>query len=222
MTSQLRLLCSCAAFLFGCAAVTPEQNTVAEHEAIAASEEKQAAALSRQCAQAAPPSGEVCWSATAHPTASDLRNAEKYRRLAAEHRAAAATLREAEEQACAGVPERDRDMSPFAHREDIVSAERLSVPILSSKNTATRLVGATIVFRAVPGLTAEWLQRVLNCHLARNAAMGWDMPEMSYCPVAVKGANASVSSTGNGFSVTVRSDDVEAASEIARRAAALH
>jgi hypothetical protein len=31
--------------------------------------------------------------------------------------------------------------------------------------------GSVIAFRAVPGLTTKWLQRTIDCHLARNAAM---------------------------------------------------
>jgi hypothetical protein len=51
--------------------------------------------------------------------------------------------------------------------------------------------------------------------------MGFNMPEMATCPLSVKGAKAKVGSTGNGFAVTVESDDSGSAQEILRRAQAL-
>ena len=67
--------------------------------------------------------------------------------------------------------------------------------------------GADIVFRAVPGMTPEWLQRIVDCHLARAAAVGHDMPEMSYCALMLKNVTGQVTSTGNGFAVAVTSQD---------------
>ena len=70
-------------------------------------------------------------------------------------------------------------------------------------------------------MTAEWLQREVDCHMARNAALGYQMPEMSECPLMIKGATATVTSTGNGFAVSIRSDDMTAATDIRHRAEAL-
>jgi hypothetical protein len=70
-------------------------------------------------------------------------------------------------------------------------------------------------------MTAEWLQHVVDCHVARNASMGYAMPEMSDCPLMLKNATATVTSTGNGFAVTIRSDDMDTVREIRRRAEAL-
>lgn len=49
-------------------------------------------------------------------------------------------------------------------------------------------------FRPVPGLTKELFQRIVNCHLARNAVLGHDAPELAYCPLAPKGVTAEVRS----------------------------
>jgi hypothetical protein len=83
------------------------------------------------------------------------------------------------------------------------------------------MVGARVVFRALPGMTAEWLQRVVSCHLARNASVGFDMPEMSYCPLAVKGASATVNSTGDGFAVDIKGADAASIDQIIKRAKTL-
>jgi hypothetical protein len=42
----------------------------------------------------------------------------------------------------------------------------------AARSFVPRTEGAVISFRATPGLTAQWLQRVIDCHLARNAALG--------------------------------------------------
>jgi hypothetical protein len=78
-----------------------------------------------------------------------------------------------------------------------------------------------VTIRAVPGLTAEWLQRVVDCHVARNAALGHVVPEMPYCPLVPKGVHATVSSVHGGFAVAIRADDGEGAQEVLRRAEAL-
>jgi len=69
-----------------------------------------------------------------------------------------------------------------------------------------------------PGLTAERLQRVVDCYVARNAAVGNDMPEMAYCSLEPRGAQAAVRSVGNGFAVDEHADDAPTAAEIWTRA----
>jgi hypothetical protein len=220
--------------LVGCASTPgaqPQDMSKAQHEQAAAEHERAASPH----AQAYEPAANVekqrcgdprrpCWTWLANPTEEHKIDAEKHRKMAADHRAAAQALRDAEGRACVGVPDVDRDMSPFDHREDVAGIAPYNAP---SPNTAglkqqtNRLRGAVVTFRAVPGMTAEWLQRVADCHVARNASMGSDMPEMAYCPLAVKGARAKVASTGNGFAISVESDDSTAAQEILRRSQAL-
>jgi hypothetical protein len=191
--------------------------SAAGHEQAAREHAAQASTIEAGCNNT---NAEICWTSVGHPTPETRQRAEMHRRMAADHRAASQTLRDAETQACTGIPERDRDESPFLHREDIESVAPLYVPT-SSKIGGQQLVGATVRFRAVPGMTAEWLQHLVDCHIARNAALGYQMPEMSDCPLMIKGATATVTSTGNGFAVNVRSNDAEAAKAIRQRAEAL-
>lgn len=163
----------------------------------------------------------VCWTAIQNPTATHREEAEKHRKMAADHRAASQALRDAEARACVGLADSDRDMSPFEHREDIMAVDPLNGGATTGKSAPPRTVGATVTIRAVPGLTAEWLQRVIDCHVARNAALGHAVPEMPTCPLVPKGASAKVSSAGTGFAVAIQSDDPEAAREILRRATLL-
>jgi hypothetical protein len=144
------------------------------------------------------------------------------RRTAQKHRAASQALADAEARACSGISDEDRDMSPFNHPEDIQSVSPVRKEIRVEEDSfVTREIGVTIVFRAVQGMTAEWLQRVVDCHLARAAAVGHAMPEMSYCPLVPKGVEAKVTSAGNGFAVNISAADQATIDEIKRRAQAL-
>ncbi len=210
------------------AGTQPHDMSAADHQAAAAQNERQASQHSAQyddkqsktedrCTAG---KGRVCWTETTNPTDGHAKTAEDYRKLAAQHRAASQALVDAETRECAGLSEEDRDTSPFAHGADIqsVSQFREETKAGGKGPATTRDAGATIVIRAVPGLTAEWLQRVVDCHLARNAAVGHDMPEMAECPLVPNGAQAKVRSVGDGFAVDVRADEPKAAAEIWRRA----
>lgn len=188
-------------------------------EAHAAQYDPSAATLEERCK---PPGRGVpysagCWTAVVNPTEAHLAMAEHDRKVAAEHRAASEALRAAEASACAGIAEADRDSSPFERTEDIASVEALTDPAGPKGGTPVTM-GAVVTFRAVPGMTAEWLQRIVDCHLARNAALGHTAPEMPDCPLVPKGATAAVSSTGAGFAVTIQAEDPAAGAEILARA----
>jgi len=160
---------------------------------------------------------EPSWTAISASNEDNARAAEAHRSQAADHRAASAALREAEGRACVGISQSNRDMSPFDHTDDITNVAPLSEPT-GDDSGRKRMVGATVTFRAVPGMTAEWVQREVNCHLARNLSLGNVVPEMPNCPLVPKGAQARVTSTGNGFAVSIRSDNESTAREILARA----
>lgn len=175
----------------------------------------------------------VRWRSQENPTDQHRKQAEEHKKLAEKHRAASKALVESEQRFCSGIPEADRDLSPFYHREDIGAVQGLKAPTqnygyLGGGNSAveiqkaekeTGIQGARVTFRAVPGMTGEWLQRVVDCHLARNAVVGGaDMP---FCPLAVPHATATVMSTGTGFAVDVTSNNADSVREIIKRASTL-
>lgn len=209
--------CAPAVQVHGSGAAQHERASVLEEQA-AAEHEKQYLpdAIKAACSsQGERNAGVVCWASASNPTQQHLREAERHRALAAAHRAASSALRAAEASACGGVAPPDRDMSPFAHREDIVRAEPLLAP--SGSKSLPRQVGVTVFFRAVPGLTSEWLQRLIDCHVARNALLGHDAPEMAYCPLAVRGVTAHVSAEHGGYAVALRADEQESINAIRER-----
>lgn len=211
----------------GCATTVPvHEMSAAKHEQAAVHEEQAAAGHEKQydltqiqamCSNLSErQTGVVCWASSKNPTERHLKEVQQHRALAAAHRAASQVLRAAEASACVGIPEPDRDLSPFAHREEIVRVDSLSTP--GSGGTAPRLYGMTVVFRAVPGLTTEWLQHLVDCHIARNAALGHDMPEMAFCPLALRDITAQVGAADGGIGVTIRSADTAIVMQIRERA----
>ena len=214
----------------GAQGTSPHDMSAEQHEAAASQEESASAEHATQydpkqetTEQVCPPK-RVCWTARANPTDKHRTDASEHHDLAAKHRAAAQALRDAEAGACAGIDEEDRDTSPFYFREDIALVEPIDQPLDSnrgSKSPMTRRAGGRAIVRAVPGMTAEWLQRVVNCHVARAAVVGHDDPDMSFCPLALKKVRATVTSTGVGFAVEVRAQDEATAKEVVRRMEAL-
>lgn len=202
-----------------------EHATAADREAKTAQEHESQfdpSAAGQKCGRLKGERG-FCWTSEQNPTADHERQAAHHRELSEKHRAGMAALQSAEARQCAGIPAEDRDSSPFSHREDIRSVTPLKEEVRVGKNTVQRTAGAEIVFTALPGLTAEWLQRVVDCHIARNSTIGHETTsaEMSFCPLTLRGVRAAVRSVGDGFAVAVRSDDEATSAEIVKRAESL-
>jgi hypothetical protein len=161
--------------------------------------------LEKQAGSVDPSATPIAWSSV---TVEETAHLAEARRLGAERRRSSTALRDAEEQACGGLAEPDRDESPFAHRSDIVSVDPIER-------------GVRVRFRHVDGLTADWLEHLVECHLARDQTIGPDAPETKECPLAVRGASAHVAADGGGYFIEVRSWDDDGAGEIARRGRAL-
>lgn len=230
-TRRMRILpagCLLIAACAGTPGAKPHDMSTTGHETAAANEDNAAkehaaqfdpdASVSKErcpglTARVAPEAAGACWTSVINPTAQHLDEASKHRKMAADHRAASQALRDAEAKACTGVADADRDMSPFAHREEIASVAVLG--------TGAKPQGAIVTFRSVPAMTAQWLQRVVDCHIARNAAMGHQSPEMPYCPLVPKNVTATVSAVSDGLAVQIRSDDPAAAQDVWKRAQAL-
>jgi hypothetical protein len=116
-----------------------------------------------------------------------------------------------------GAPFNDLEQGPFARRDYITSVEPYRVTETNLKRTWTKLEGAVVKVRPAPGVTREWLQRTVDDHMGRMVA-GTPMGD---CPLSVAGASADVTSTGDGFAITIHSKNKDAAQEILRRASAL-
>lgn len=183
----------------------------AEHEAAARNEEhlaRQHAAQydpnARDEPRCDPAAETVCWTPTTNPTEPHASEARRHDELATEHRAASRALRETEARACAAIAAADRAKSPFQHPEDIRRVTVLTESSLDGPLATTRAFGIQVEFRAVPGLTTERLRRLVDCHSARNATIGYaTTASSSQCPLAVGPVDADVRETEDGFAVTI-------------------
>jgi hypothetical protein len=113
--------------------------------------------------------------------------------------------------ACAEVPELDRDQGPFARRDRIERVEEVRERLFPK--APPQLVGAAVYVRATPGVTEQWLGRVVECHLAHRAALGGLASDAATSPFA-EDARVAVSATPTSFRVAITSPDLEVARSV--------
>lgn len=173
-------------------------------------------ALLNECPFSATLHDVPCWTADRNPTAVHLQEAARHREHAAQHRAQSRALREAEARACSRLTGHDRDTSPFAHRDDVIAVGPLVQ--LRGEEAKPKGVGAAVTFRAVPGLTVDRLQQLVDCHLARNAALGFPRAQEPDDPLDVPGVRARVTQAGDALRVELRGGDPAACRQVLERA----
>jgi hypothetical protein len=122
---------------------------------------------------------------------------------------------DSEKAACAEVPDADRDLGPFAHREHIDRVEEVREKLFPK--APPQLVGAAVYVRATPGVTEQWLGRVIECHLAHRATLGTLATDRAASPFA-ENAQVAVSSTPTSFRVAITSPDIEVARSVVAKA----
>ncbi len=202
--TRVRILLTAAAgaLLAGCAAAgtRPQEMSAAEHEQAAQGEEREAEAHQEQFREEGWSAGAggcstYCFDTWSNPSSEHAKEAKRHRVVAEKHREASEVLRRAEERSCTGVPQRDREVSPFLHVGDISRVERVS------EKKASAIY--EIEFSQVPGLDAEGMQKLVDCHLARNAVLGQEAAGMEFCPLVPAGVEASVEPRGIGILVRV-------------------
>jgi hypothetical protein len=234
----LSLCAALPALLLGCASTSAGNGEMSagDHEAAAAAEKAEAREHADRydpravryvdlypepragCDQSVPGTCSPHWSMTKNPTEYELSLAAAHLTQAKKHREAARALRDAEAKACSQIAFPDRDLSPLLRLRDLASVEEIGHS--GGRGPLGAPAGAAIIFAAVPGLTAEVLQHIADCHLARNAALGFEQIDY-YDPLNVHGAIAKVRTVGGRIVMEVTSTDAGAALEILRRARAL-
>ena len=72
------------------------------------------------------------------------------------------------------VPEDELTHTPFFHRSDVAA--------VTAYREGGKLAGATVTWKPVDGLTADWMRVALMCHRARLATLGYPTTYMAYDP----------------------------------------
>jgi len=226
-----QLLCvSICVGLSACAqrAKPPEVPGAADLEAEAKTDERDAARHQAQYDPAAAktlvdqswsscPEDKTCWSDRTNPTEVHRLRAERLRERAERLREEAEALRRVEEDKCAPYDQADREASPFTHADDIREIDPVWRTERRGTADLTELAGARVVFSAAPGITASWLQGLVDCHMARAAVDGFDADASTRSPLRVPSATAEVEREHDAFSLRVEAADEKAAREVWRR-----
>jgi hypothetical protein len=126
------------------------------------------------------------------------------------------SLRDAELGACAEVPEADRDGGPFARRDRIVYVEEVRDRVYPKQMAQT--FGIAVYIRATPGVTEQWLGRVITCHQAHAAATG---VRDAADPLVGSDARIKIDATPTGFRVAITTPNLDAARALLEQGHAL-
>jgi hypothetical protein len=128
-----------------------------------------------------------------------------------------ASAADQERAACAEISDADRDGGPFARRDRVVRVEPL-LQTVSPKAPAPP-AGVAVYLRATPGMTEQWVGRLVQCHVAHRAALG--STDGGNDPLAIEDARVAVSSTPTELRVAITSSNVERARRILRAGSTL-
>lgn len=115
---------------------------------------------------------------------------------------------------CDGVPSELRDRGLLAERAFVQDVVDLREHV--GKQALRVLRGAGVVVRPGPGMTRPWLGRICACHIA-HVARAANLARTDD-PLAVDGASFDVLETDTAYVVEIRSQRIDDAREIARRA----
>jgi hypothetical protein len=115
-------------------------------------------------------------------------------------------------QVCALIPEAEQNVCPL-QRTAVLGTRELKAPI-DTKGYVFAPAGAVVYMVAAPGLTQEWLGHLVECYRAKVAVVGNALQARVSCPLAELESSYSVSSTGDGFAVAIRSPRHDAAERI--------
>ena len=121
-------------------------------------------------------------------------------------------------QVCTGITQAQA-RAVFTELSGDVDGVDLARETTKTKPFIERSVGADIHVRATPGMTAQWLARLVHCHVVSEAAAGTCAG--SACVFGLPVLSTDVSPTATVFTIALRSSDSDAAREMARRSKAL-
>lgn len=107
-----------------------------------------------------------------------------------------------ERTACRGLSERELEHSPMTHRRAIAEV----VP----HREAGALRGVRIVWKPVPGLTADWMRRSIACHRARFERLGESQLYQPDDPTLVARAQVTVEQRRGHLEVLIETQDASA------------
>jgi hypothetical protein len=132
--------------------------------------------------------------------------------------ARAATTPEAAAEMCVGVPEPERSRPEFLQSGEIEAVRPFMGERHYIKFSEPELRGAELFVRSSPGMTKEWIARVVRCHVAWLESRGLTAMHGFEDPLVVGDPAVSFSGTETGFVVRIAGRNKAEGEEILRRA----
>jgi hypothetical protein len=119
---------------------------------------------------------------------------------------------------CAGVPEAERAHPSVLQPPELEDVRGATGERRLIKMTVQELRGADLLVRASPGLTKQWIARVVRCHVAYSDLSTAAGGEASPDPLLVDQAELSFDETETGFLIRIRGSSKAEGEEILARA----
>jgi len=123
--------------------------------------------------------------------------------------------------ACAGVPAKERELGLLAYRDAITSVAPLNEVSFVGKSKVSNTKGSVIGLRATPGVSVPWLERVNSCHVALVGAGRLTGNDVASDPFVIPGTILYAAEVYAGYALSVRGSNNDSAQEISRRSSAL-
>jgi hypothetical protein len=123
--------------------------------------------------------------------------------------------------ACTGVPARERELGLLAYRDAITSVAPLNEVSFVGKSKVSNTKGAVIGLRATPGISVPWLERVNICHVALVGSGRLVGNDAASDPFVIPGTILSAAEVYAGYALSVRGSNIDSAQEISRRSSVL-
>jgi hypothetical protein len=119
---------------------------------------------------------------------------------------------------CSGIPEKEWQRPIFFQASDIEGIRPFMGERRYIKFTLPELRGADIFVRAGPGITKQWVARVIRCHVAWHDVYGPASQESFEDPLVVGRPDLSFMDNEIGFVIRIAGHDKAEGEEILRRA----
>jgi hypothetical protein len=120
--------------------------------------------------------------------------------------------------ACAGVPDVERDHPSMLQPPELEGVRESMGEQRYIKFTRQELRGAELLVRPTPGVSRQWIARVIQCHVAYQDLPGAGVPEASADPFRVDEANITFGETDTSFVIRIQGANKAEGEEILARA----
>jgi hypothetical protein len=119
---------------------------------------------------------------------------------------------------CAGVPDAERDHPSMLQPPELEGVRKSMGERHMIKYSVTELRGAELLVRPSPGISRQWIARVIQCHVAYRDLPGARVPETLSDPLLVDEATVSFGETDTSFVIRIQGETMAEGEEILARA----